>query len=70
MKKKSGCDKSLTDQRSGIIAATAETTASGTLPLRDEEFVRLENLEKDLRARVKNFSARDRLSRDELYRRR
>ncbi len=39
-------------------------------PVRDAEFRRLEQLEKDIRARVKNFSAGDRLQRDELYRRR
>jgi len=39
-------------------------------PERSDEFKRLEQLEKEIRARVKNFSAGDRLSRDELYERR
>jgi hypothetical protein len=35
-----------------------------------ERFERLKRLETEVRARIKNFSAADRLSRDELYDRR
>ena len=66
-----------TYRRARIRAAEAGKSVSALVrdllnapPARDAEFERLENLEKEIRARIKNFSASDRLPREELYRRR
>jgi plasmid stability protein len=66
-----------TYRRARIHAAERDTSVSAlvneflkALPDKDEEFQRLARLEKELRKKVKNFSASDRLSRDALYERR
>lgn len=63
-----------TYRRARIRAAEAGKSVSALVrdllnaaPVRDAEFRRLEQLEIELRKKVGNFSASDRLSREELY---
>ena len=65
-----------TYRRARIKAAERDTSVSAlvkqylaALARDDDTFERLVREEKELRARVKDFSASDRLPRDELYRR-
>jgi hypothetical protein len=66
-----------TYRRARIIAAERDTSVSALvkqflvdLAAGETEFERLKRLEQETRARITNFSASDRLSRDELYDRR
>jgi plasmid stability protein len=66
-----------TYRRARIIAAQRDTSVSALvkqflteLASGETEFERLRRLEKETRAKITNFSASDRLSRDELYERR
>ena len=63
-----------TYRRARIRAAELDTSVSAEVKRflkdfagEDTEFQRLQQLERDTRARIKAFSAGDRLSRDELY---
>jgi hypothetical protein len=65
-----------TYRRARIKAAERDTSVSAlvkqylaALARDDDTFERLVREEKELRARIKDFSASDRLPRDELYRR-
>ena len=64
-----------TYRRARVAAAEHDTSVSALvrqflreLPAKGSEFQRLQQLEKDVRARITGFSAADRLSRDELHR--
>jgi plasmid stability protein len=66
-----------TYRKARIRAAETDTSVSAmvaeflkNLPVGESEFERLEKLEREARARIKNFSAADRLSRDEVHDRR
>jgi hypothetical protein len=66
-----------TYRKARIRAAEMDTSVSALvsaflkgLPVGESEFERLEKLEARARARIKNFSTADRLSRDEVHRRR
>ncbi|MGV3549663.1 hypothetical protein [Rhizobium sp.] len=48
-------------------AKLIEASESWTSPVSPEEFERLRQLQEDVRKRITNFSAGDRLTRDELY---
>lgn len=65
-----------TYRRARIIAAEGDTSVSALVKRflnelggTESEFDRLKRLEIELRKRVKNFSAADRLSRDEIHQR-
>jgi len=65
-----------TYRRARVKAAELETSVSALvkrylaeLASGESEFERLERMESELRKQVTNFSARDRLSRDELHKR-
>lgn len=65
-----------TYRRARIIAAERDTSVSALVKRflnelggTESEFDRLKRLEIELRKRVKNFSAADRLSRDEIHQR-
>jgi hypothetical protein len=66
-----------TYRRARMIAAERDTSVSALvkrflteLAAGETEFERLKRLERETRARIVNFSASDRLPRDELYDRR
>ncbi|MCB1544252.1 MAG: hypothetical protein H6872_13255 [Methylobacteriaceae bacterium] len=66
-----------TYRRARIKAAEMDTSVSALvktyltgLGSQESEFERLQTLEDETRARIRGFSAADRLSRDELYERR